>query len=564
MPRSDSSINNKNRRRTMNTNNIFKALALAMLMPAMLLTTACSNDDDAVNNENTAKNGYTLPVTINVSRQDDGTTRATYTDNNNGTGTFAFGTGDKLFVWGEDTTEPGGAGKFAGSLTWTSGGTFSGTITTQNEWTSSAHALFTQATSKHATLLPAGYETPGFISITGTGFDAQPHYDYTKAFTLTKGAAVEQFSLEDTDGYTGSGFVLSPTNSILNFNITGLAASTEVAVVFTNTTPTPDDVISKNVTTDGSGNAKFAIAIHQTSPSSYDPGDLTLTVGGNAITINSTSKVFVAGHIYNVTRSASGTPTPAAGQFSVSATKKVTFSSGNLQATWDGTSWNWHFAENQWDYIGNAAGNTSINGNGTVNASNVTVDLFGWSTPETYYGIHNSSDNNTYSGDFRNWGTVPGIGEGWFTLSSAEWTYVFSTRTTGGTVFGTAQARYAHATINTDGTGVNGMILFPDGVDIASTEVTTAGTVNGNSAWATKCTTAQWSALAAKGCVFLPAAGYRNGTSVDLAGSYGPYWSSSPGDLGAYEVDFYSDYLYANWNTRYYGNSVRLVRPVQP
>ena len=285
----------------MRTKNIFKTLALAMLMPAMLLTTACSNDDDAVNNENTAKNGYTLPVTINVSRQDDGTTRATYTDNGNGTGTFAFGTGDQLFVWGEDTTDPGGAGKFAGTLTWTSGSTFSGTITTEH-WTGSADDLFKQATSKHATLLPSGYKTPGFLSITGDGYNAHLGIDYTKAFALTKGAAVEQFSLEDTDGYTGSGFVLSPTNAILNFTITGLAASTEVAVVFTNTTPNPDEVISKNVTTDGLGNAKFAIAIHHTSPSSYDPGVLTLTVGGHAITINSTSQVFTAGHIYNVTR----------------------------------------------------------------------------------------------------------------------------------------------------------------------------------------------------------------------------------------------------------------------
>ena len=315
----------------MRTKNIFKTVALAMLMPAMLLTTACSNDDDAVNNENTAKNGYTLPVTINVSRQDDGTTRSTYTDNGNGTGTFAFGTGDKLFVWGTHST----AGKFAGTLTWTSGtseGKFSGTITTQNEWTSTADALFTNATSKHATLLPSGYETPGFISITGTGYNAYPEYHYTNAFALTKGAAVEQFSLEDTDGYTGSGFVLSPTNAILNFTITGLAATTEVAVVFTNKTPNPDDVISKNVTTDGSGNAKFAIAIH---PATYDPDVLTLTVGGHAITINSTSKEFVAGKIYNVTRSAAPALTYpiALGDATSDYVGSVVTTDGNVYAT---------------------------------------------------------------------------------------------------------------------------------------------------------------------------------------------------------------------------------------
>ncbi len=33
----------------MKTKNIFKTLALAMLMPTMLLTTACSSEDDVVN-----------------------------------------------------------------------------------------------------------------------------------------------------------------------------------------------------------------------------------------------------------------------------------------------------------------------------------------------------------------------------------------------------------------------------------------------------------------------------------------------------------------------------------
>ena len=37
----------------MKTKNIFKTLALAMLMPTMLLTTACSSEDDVVNS-NTA------------------------------------------------------------------------------------------------------------------------------------------------------------------------------------------------------------------------------------------------------------------------------------------------------------------------------------------------------------------------------------------------------------------------------------------------------------------------------------------------------------------------------
>ncbi len=263
------------------------------------------------------------------------------------------------------------------------------------------------------------------------------------------------------------------------------------------------------------------------------------------------------------------------GVFTINASgDKVQFSQGNLQATYDGSAWSWALATNQWDYIGNAASNTSINGNGTV-STNGTVDLFGWSTSATTYGIHSSNEGPTYSGDFVDWGNT--IGTGWRTLTSAEWVWILgpsssptpgtNCRASGSTVNGTSNARYVHATINTDGTGVNGMILFPDGVTIANDEATSWGTVNGNSRWeyATKCTSAQWTALAAKGCVFLPAAGSRGGASVWNVGTHGHYWSSTPnGDYYAWEVDFSSEALQTQGNySRYQSLSVRLVKNYQ-
>lgn len=113
------------------------------------------------------------------------------------------------------------------------------------------------------------------------------------------------------------------------------------------------------------------------------------------------------------------------------------------------------------------------------------------------------------------------------------------------------------------------MILFPDGITVASSEATSWGTVNGNSEYATKCTSAQWTALAAKGCVFLPAAGIRDGTSVSKVGSSDPsgnYWSSTHRSNAnrACRVNFYSGGLYpADYNYRSYGFSVRLVRQVE-
>ena len=268
---------------------------------------------------------------------------------------------------------------------------------------------------------------------------------------------------------------------------------------------------------------------------------VTATDGTNNYTKSLTGKTYAANNGYSVSWKMILT-----GAFKINnGGTQVHFAQGNLRYT----SGAWSFFDNQWDYY--------------TTYSADSWDKFGWSTSATTYGMNTSTSSSTYSGDFKDWGNA--VGSGWRTLTSAEWTYVFSTRTTGGTVFGTSSARYAHATINTDGTSVNGMILFPDGVDIASTEVTTAGSINATSAWATKCTTAQWSALAAKGCVFLPAAGYRYGTSVYNFGSYGYYWSSSPnGASYAYKVTFYSGVLNpADYDVREGGNSVRLVRQVE-
>ena len=328
---------------------------------------------------------------------------------------------------------------------------------------------------------------------------------------------------------------------------------------------------------DGTQDAKnWSIASGEKSAKGDAADGLTGLKEKDAVTLTYSGRLKVKGVKATSDAAAAEESDLLSGVFSVSSTKKVNFSKGNLQATYNGTDWTWAFAKNQWDYIGNAAGNTSVNGNGTVSASNVTVDLFGWVgasstwTGAAQYGISNSTatDNTDGYGNVArealksDWGNT--IGTGWFTLSSDEWQYLFNTRTTGGTVFGTEQARYAQATINTDGTSVKGMILFPDGVSIASTEVTTAGSVNATSAYATKCTTAQWAALAAKGCVFLPAAGNRNEASVYSADSGGYYWSSSPNTSNvyyAYRVIFLSGNLSLTTHTsRYLGYSVRLVK----
>jgi hypothetical protein len=66
----------------------------------------------------------------------------------------------------------------------------------------------------------------------------------------------------------------------------------------------------------------------------------------------------------------------------------------------------------------------------------------------------------------------------------------------------------------------------------------------------------------ASNSIFLPAAGYGDGSSLNGAGSRGEYWSSVPffhGDYGANAILSTSDYHSASFDYRYRGLSVRPV-----
>ena len=67
------------------------------------------------------------------------------------------------------------------------------------------------------------------------------------------------------------------------------------------------------------------------------------------------------------------------------------------------------------------------------------------------------------------------------------------------------------------------------------------------------------------GAVFLPAAGYRNGTHIIFVGSVGNYWSASFGNMKylAGYMRFDELYLELDGEERGFGFSVRLVRDAQ-
>lgn len=300
------------------------------------------------------------------------------------------------------------------------------------------------------------------------------------------------------------------------------------------------------------------------------------------------------------------------GKFTINNTgKQVYFAKGNLQATYNGSEWSWGFATNQWDYIGGAdynnsttewtgtkTGNNFINGNGTM-SENGTVDLFNWvgasapsyyfSTAPAYYGISNiyspmSAYGNTPNENLmHDWGEC--IGAGWRTLTMNEWIWILGPLSSpnpgtncrlGSTVNSTENARFSPATVNTDGTGMKGLILFPDGLTIANIEGVTWGPINNipyDGTNCTNCTTAGWAALAAKGCVFLPVTSFRfnqEENSVDIPINLGFYWSATgKGENTAYSIlfsrrdnSFSSTMEYTDRN-RTYGCAVRLVYDIE-
>ena len=253
---------------------------------------------------------------------------------------------------------------------------------------------------------------------------------------------------------------------------------------------------------------------------------------------------------------------PTSPYFSVSQTKYITFSPGNLQYTQSTNTWS--FAENQWDMIGtdNVTGG-SVSSNSTFGDTKSgtgladKVDLFGWSTSANNFGVSTSEDDKDYSGSFVDWGTNQ-IGADapntWRTLTYDEWKYLLNTRPNASSLKGVAQVN-----------GVNGLILLPDnwtcsvGVTFKSGFHSNYG-VEYYAAYQTF-TAEQWSKLESAGAVFLPAAGYRHGSTVSLVQDNGDYWSATENTSdSAYYLSFASGGAgkYSYYRRR--GHSVRLVK----
>ena len=271
--------------------------------------------------------------------------------------------------------------------------------------------------------------------------------------------------------------------------------------------------------------------------------------------------------------------------FSVSATKQVYFSKGNLQ--YQPSTKTWRFTEHQYDYSGNGGnsyGNLgSGNDNRQISNSSYTgwLDLFGWgcdgfqdpNEPNiTYFRPSDASQQQTGYGRWtsgagiensnHDWGVYVPISNGgnevgmWRTLTATEWTYLISNR---------SGVKHALATV----CGVAGLILLPD--NWPATWPSGGGTaieisIPGYPVYYTSYVynDDQWAVLEANGAVFLPSAGYRNGATYgNGAPMIGYYWltnSENNSNKKAHCIEITGESIEVAANYRYYGSSVRLVR----
>ena len=338
---------------------------------------------------------------------------------------------------------------------------------------------------------------------------------------------------------------ITETSAVAGGNVTsdGNASVTERGIVYS-TNPNP--VITNLYNTIkpcGSGTGSFTCDLTNLQPNT--------TYYVRAYATNSVGTAY-GEEVSFTTEVVANPPYLTAMPFSISASKQIYFSSGNLQ--YHPANKEWRFAESQLDYIGYANSNCSSNYNGWI-------DLFGWSGSTSYanFGVSTSILTSDYSGSFVDWGTnkigndVPNT---WRTLTYDEWGYILYNRYKAKSFYGIAQVN-----------GVNGLVLLPDtwecpsGVTFKSGFNTTYG--DDYAAYQTF-TSEQWSKLESAGAVFLPAAGYRDGSDVRYVQGHGYYWSATEESSGSVShLYFYSGGAYMDGLAHFYGRSVRLVKDIE-
>lgn len=426
----------------------------------------------------------------------------------------------------------------------------------------------------------------------GSGYTINVFADPTAGGTVTGAGTYQQGQNCTVTATANTGYVFSKwtensslvsSNSTYSFTVTrskDLVAHFDIPSYTISASVTP----SNGGTVTGIGTYQQGQNCTVTAIALYGYTFANWTEDGNEVSTNasytftvSSDRILTANFTYHGTGTV---PTGAVnGVFTVSASQYVFFSQGNLQ--YQASTNTWRFAENQYDYVGEANSNISSYYSGWI-------DLFGWATSgwsgseATYYqpwskdksnaSLYGPPGSQDLTGYYANadWGVYNKITNGgnttntWRTLTKNEWEYVFNTRTT------ITDIRYAKAQVN----GVCGIILLPDDwnsdyYNLSNTNVSSANystNVISSSIWKNN--------LEAHGAVFMPAAGRRYDTSVISPNDSGYYWSTSYGNNNnfgesyrymAYHMCVYNTLFepMASDGTRSWGMSVRLVCPAE-
>lgn len=235
--------------------------------------------------------------------------------------------------------------------------------------------------------------------------------------------------------------------------------------------------------------------------------------------------------------------------FSVSDSKKVYFSQGNLI---------YNPAQNVWDFNSPQTAYQGESNRAVSSTYDGWIDLFGWGTgtnPTNTSG--NDSDYPTYyewgNNPIGTLGNTPGQ---WYTLNKDEWQYLLNGRPY-------AATKRCLATVD----GTPGLVLFPDlFFDFFFEPVNDNFTRYDDNHF----TSAVWANLEALGAIFLPAAAYTMrdpqwGNMLIMGEGTGCYWTSTPhsesnrAHLVEFQENFGENNLVLNSYFRSVHASVRLV-----
>ena len=502
--------------------------------------------------------GKTVYITVNVG---DGDRHIVYP----GTGAVVYTDGDIIYV--------GDGSNYLGSLEYESG-KFSGTIN-EPEVGDYLYFYFLGGLTPSATLV-AGTTTDFTVSIANQSSKLPVLSFGRSTSTYTTSTATYGCTLLNKCGLAK---FVPATATPETVKVGGM--KTTATINFANPGISPTETTGEVTLYSESDAAKWAILLVQDEVSNP-----TVTIAGYNSTIASvpavTENMYYTNGGNGVSIDMEPVPPYIDAEFTVAQGTTVKFSKGNLQ--YNKETCKFSFMEHQYSTVETTGQNVGDN-----YVSQNIVSLFGWGTSgwnngNYFYQPYNTSnstsspytpsvgfgygptDGNTYTysltGTYANadWGVynrqdnqnkiVGGGNYAWRVLTSAEWGYVFNTRST------TSGHRYAKATV----CGMAGLILLPDNWSDVTYSLnnynTTGAAYTGNTI-----DPDGWATLEAAGCVFLPAAGYRGGTSVINVGSYGNYWSSTySGSNNAYSVYFNSGNVIPSDNdNRCIGSSVRLV-----